>query len=1042
MQRISTAARAVCAASAMLLMLCGCAATSMKGTPFFSGEQASTGDPKDRVNIWPLVYYREPALSVLWPIGEYSDTRLAVRPLFSLSTSAPDTPYDTLRILWPLSEIELSSGGDGYFFPFYWWDDGSFAAFPFVWHLKNPWFNYKRDVDSLFPLFVYSRGGRRGNTNYKSLSLLWPLINRTADGADHSWRAWPLAGYGVERGGAENHAFWLAHLGGFYNEGADRGKWFIPFYHWSQSGDGRRGLLTPFWTDSRYASRRTRSVPPLLSWQSRDSATGASDFYALAGLYHNRVGIESQSRSWLFPFYYSDDEKFISPLWAHSNNPEGGRKLSVIPPLLSWRSRDPATGASSLYALGGLFSARSGGGDSDDDGASRSWMLPFYFRDRGLFFSPLWAHSNFAGGERKLSVIPPLLSWQSRDPDTGASSTYALGGIFHARNSGADEAARRSWLLPFYYSDHDTFATPLWAHYDEPDGGRVFSAIPPLLSWQRRDSAAKTDSLYLLGGLFHRRAADGDPAPNRDWLFPLYYRDRERFLSPLWARANAGGGGRELNVVPPLLAWQSRDPATGASSLYAFGGIFHARGSGDANGDAEAARRSWLLPFYYSDAGAFISPFWAHSNANASGGGRDGERILSVFPPLLSWQSRDLNAQYASLYALGGLFHRRRRDAIEGVASRGANALDRDWLLPLYYRDRETLSTPLFRLQKPSDPDDARRDFSLLLGLFHQRWGVPPEARKGRFLPFYAYDNASGGDSYFLTPLFGNWSNARAGENARYYFTPLVGSHRSSGSRRVWAFPFYEREISRNGRHYWLNQGQQEELLERVRLMLADAPTNAPTSIAAAATNDIPTLALTDAPPNPRAKPEPYAPPSAATRATARALLPPALFDYDPAAAFSETRIILAVSSRERMFNTPFKNGGRHAFSDTSERGIPILWSASSETRVLFDPDITAVDDYRSLEQRSLLWRLYDYRHEEGVLDDSPHDYTRRRILWRVAHYERLNGDISLDIFPAITWDKKSSGGKKFAFLWRLFRYETAPGADTKLDILFIPILR
>ena len=32
-------------------------------------------------HLWPLVYYRDPALSVLWPIGEKTDEHFAIRPL-------------------------------------------------------------------------------------------------------------------------------------------------------------------------------------------------------------------------------------------------------------------------------------------------------------------------------------------------------------------------------------------------------------------------------------------------------------------------------------------------------------------------------------------------------------------------------------------------------------------------------------------------------------------------------------------------------------------------------------------------------------------------------------------------------------------------------------------------------------------------------------------------------------------------------------------------------------------------------------------------
>jgi hypothetical protein len=47
-----------------------------------------------------------------------------------------------------------------------------------------------------------------------------------------------------------------------------------------------------------------------------------------------------------------------------------------------------------------------------------------------------------------------------------------------------------------------------------------------------------------------------------------------------------------------------------------------------------------------------------------------------------------------------------------------------------------------------------------------------------------------------------------------------------------------------------------------------------------------------------------------------------------------------------------------------------------------------------------------------------------------------------VDLFPAITWDRRDDGYRKTSFLWRLFRYERDAEGEKKLDILFIPIVR
>ena len=87
-------------------------------------------------------------------------------------------------------------------------------------------------------------------------------------------------------------------------------------------------------------------------------------------------------------------------------------------------------------------------------------------------------------------------------------------------------------------------------------------------------------------------------------------------------------------------------------------------------------------------------------------------------------------------------------------------------------------------------------------------------------------------------------------------------------------------------------------------------------------------------------------------------------------------------------------------------------------------------------------------RHPEAVVsckrqsgaapDGAGRDYTRKRLLWRLWHYEKLNGDVSVDAFPAVTYDSRKDGFRKVSFLWRVFRYER--GAESrKLDILFLP---
>ena len=121
----------------------------------------------------------------------------------------------------------------------------------------------------------------------------------------------------------------------------------------------------------------------------------------------------------------------------------------------------------------------------------------------------------------------------------------------------------------------------------------------------------------------------------------------------------------------------------------------------------------------------------------------------------------------------------------------------------------------------------------------------------------------------------------------------------------------------------------------------------------------------------------------------------------------------------------------------TCSHGFFPLWNYASQS--------TPAEGISRLDTSVLLW-LYDYKHEAGSLPGTrpvtTNDYTRSRVLWRLWHYERLNGDVSVDVFPSFTYDRKTDGFKKILFLWRGFRCERDPSGNRKLDVLFIPLRR
>ncbi len=89
-----------------------------------------------------------------------------------------------------------------------------------------------------------------------------------------------------------------------------------------------------------------------------------------------------------------------------------------------------------------------------------------------------------------------------------------------------------------------------------------------------------------------------------------------------------------------------------------------------------------------------------------------------------------------------------------------------------------------------------------------------------------------------------------------------------------------------------------------------------------------------------------------------------------------------------------------------------------------------------SSEFRILFW-LFDSKWTAAKKDFL--ENTHRRILWRLMDYEKSGENVSMDIFPFITYDKiPEKEISQFSVFWRLFRWREEK-EKRALDILFIP---
>lgn len=892
----------------LAVLCCGCATRGMKGTPFYTGEyKTREGPASDRVNLWPIAYYRNPALSVLWPIGEFSDDRFAIRPIFSMYRDGEGEPWHEFNWLGGLVSFDTESHRH-MAFPAFWGPD-YFNVFPLYWSGSDP--RSGDNHNALFPLWIWSRDG-----DETMLFCPWPLVARFTGPRENRFAVFPLWDHRRDPSDPGRYSDRLGlFLAGNLRDGASHTHWAVPFYYAKdEAGTGGDRFVSLPWAAM---GDDWRAVPLLLSAWSPDGERGR----ILLGL----GGWEGPER-WAFPIFYHNAETgelvaplcyrnphtgvFLSPLWASK---EGAWRC--IPPLLSWWSPKDGSGRA-LLGLAGW-----------DD--ARSWAIPLYYRDAAsdTLVTPLWAHQG-----ARWSAVPPLLSWRSLDPATGESSLYLLGGL-----AGFEPEAH--WFAPLYFRDEakDLFVSLPYAQ------GRDWRAVPPLLSWWNADGSGRV----LLG--FAGWNADGS-----HWVFPLYHRDAEngRFVSLLYAQ------GRKWRGIPPLLT-------------------------------------TW------SDRGDFVSPLYAQT--------ADG----CLVPPLLSWWNQDGGR---ALLGLGGW------------------EPDKSWLFPLWYRDGESFLTPLAGrfgdgtrywctpLLGTRSGSVAGSTGSWLFPLWDLEWNHrPDDSDFGYDHRFLLLGGASGGrrfddrSSVWFWPLFSDETNPkvdalraemdapRAPEREFFRYDSVQDVTWVPGDADSHVVTDREcivrpvRESSDEGTHFLLGLGGSSH---RVSI-----------------NNDVWKLAreLGGGP------------------------------DVGPLARFADHndgvsfRWIPEKRFHQTVFGPLATNTVARYVAEDSDWFFP-LWSHNRTRGVMFELPSGEKSLDAELETFSALLFLYDYRRE--TVPEEGHDYARRRVLWRLYHYERLNGDESTDVFPAITWDRRKDGYRKFSFLWRLFRYERDPEKGTSLDLFFLPLRR
>ena len=382
-------------AACLVALLFGCKTKEMKSTPFYEGdESAYTGRVEDRVNLWPLVYWREPACSVLWPVGSFGDDQFALRPLYSqYRQGGRGSPYDEFNFLWPLCQADTASG-DYRVFPFF-WGEGYFAAFPEVY--------IGDDATVVLPLAMIEDGSK---------GTFFPLVFWSHKRGERAFTLFPLYSYLKT---PERMRLWGV-CGLFGNYRPDTGEyahWALPFYY-----ANRKGVFSIPWSraESFDGDVADAYLCGLGGWMLEGGEYHSS--WAIPFYYHESGklitplfgwGAESD---WIMPFYYRDSNSFFTLPYASWSDPETGGKGFLSAPLLTWATWSTNSCRSSWGTLGGLV-----GANSNATGERRShWTFPLYHSDAGRSFTSLlygWA----GGGTSQTNTwwATPLVGTSSGD---------------------------------------------------------------------------------------------------------------------------------------------------------------------------------------------------------------------------------------------------------------------------------------------------------------------------------------------------------------------------------------------------------------------------------------------------------------------------------------------------------------------------------------------------------------------------------------------------------------------------------------------------
>lgn len=545
------------------LMLTGCSRTAMSSNPFWDSETGKVVAPTENsVNVWPIFYYRNPALSVLWPLISATDEGSAFIPAYEHDKTRDELRLGTVHQVLPAAAV--FSGREQYT------------------RILNCVRDRKEDKLAILPLYFQ---------NFRDSSLLiipayygdkegfWtPLMTKTKD----------LTGvlgpfFNVWKSGATTYYNMPFPLAGVKRGADENGFWMLPAVYYDRTGPTSHLNLAGALLDLEKNGQ---------SWEA---------------IYAGLLGGAARKAN-------GDGHNYLIPLWVAWAGK--GEKGFLSLPYSSYREGDYR-----LTAAG--FNAWIETRDKNGFYQSVFWPVFHRFQDperRGLALLPLFYTDRHTNGDRML-VTPLGGAARSGDAeylnvggpfyfskrDRAGSYTTVAWPLAHIWTGNAEKGAA---LLPLFYFNRSqegkVLVTPLGGGAHTPDGD-IFDLAGPLF-FQHRDARAGTFYRTAAWPLWHESETKNSKSKT---LLPLFHFSKGAegfdFVSLPYSTGRDKDGEHYVNVGGLLL---HRETGPDKSATYLLADLI-----GWENYEKAGRHESHVFPFYDAEE----TPEQRHINILLSG---------------------------------------------------------------------------------------------------------------------------------------------------------------------------------------------------------------------------------------------------------------------------------------------------------------------------------------------------------------------------------------------------------------------------------------